>query len=210
VFSPTKRIGINLDLDLFTILVFERSARSWCLLKLVHVAVLVVLAVVDQILAVYLAKLVVVATYFNLKSYKSLESIIVTLYDQTVYTSERFVALPRSHRVEVVVVSVRQYTRDINAIVNSNLVIVTIKRQNLYTVSLAHLESCIVVVHDEIDILCCRLTLSGLIVMLLSSRSGHHLLLSHVLGSCSSMRCGTLCRLYLIQIDKVLELWYVA
>ena len=93
-------------------------------------AELVVLALIDEILAVNLTKLVIVAEYLNLEGDKALVAIVVPLDDQTVNSAIRLAALWLRTagwlRVQEVIVAVRQYAWYAHIFMHAHLVIVPI------------------------------------------------------------------------------------
>ena len=103
--------------------------------------------------------------------------------------------------------AIGEYTWNINSFVHTYLVVVAIESKDLDAVTLANLKPCIVVVDDQVNILChrCMASLLLLLQMLLRLRCSllccHHLLRSHVLSGCRLGHSCTLRRLKLVQVD---------
>ena len=120
-------------------------------------AELVVLALIDEILAVNLTKLVIVAEYLDLEGDEALVAIVVPLDDQAVNSAVRLAALRLRTAgrlcVQEVIVAIRQYTWYAHIFVHAHLVIVPIQCQALNGVSLGNIESCVVVIEHQVDIL---------------------------------------------------------
>jgi len=122
-----------------------------CRIELEELAELVVLALVNQVLAVNLTELVVVPKDFDLVRNQTFVSIVVPLDDKTVDSSEVLAPLLviRSRgqlgKYEVVV-AVCEDQGDLNSLLDGHLVVMPVYCKALHPVLLGDLETCIVVV----------------------------------------------------------------
>ena len=122
-----------------------------CRIELEELAELVVLALVNQVLAVNLTELVVVPKDFDLVRNQTFVSIVVPLDDKTVDSSEVLAPLLviRSRgqlgKYEVVV-AVCEDQGDLNSLLDGHLVVMPVYCKALNPVLLGDLETCIVVV----------------------------------------------------------------
>ena len=124
-------------------------------IKLEQVAELIALALVDQRLTINFCELIIMSEYFDFFGHEVFISIIMTLNNQSINTSEVIASgtILAHLRKDEVVVAISKNTWYRDALLYGNLIIVAVDRQALHGILFSDLEPRVVIIQRQVNIL---------------------------------------------------------